>query len=76
MTSPTLRTAATGASTVDAFLLSREWRDGDRGVEIVLWGRAVEGPVRARLTEQAAVMFVPRSAPSCRNASAFAVRTA
>jgi DNA polymerase-2 len=45
---------------VDAFLLSREWRDGDRGVEIVLWARASEGAVRVRLSGQEAVMFVPR----------------
>jgi DNA polymerase II len=45
---------------VDACLLSREWRDGDDGLEIVLWGRAAEGPVRARFTRQEAVMFVPR----------------
>ncbi|MDF2691657.1 MAG: polB [Labilithrix sp.] len=47
---------------LDAWLLSREWRDGDDGVEIVLWGRAPEGPVRARFTRQEPVMFVPRTA--------------
>jgi DNA polymerase-2 len=46
--------------TVDAFLLSREWRDRDEGVEIVLWARAEEGPVRARFAAQETVMFVPR----------------
>ena len=46
---------------IDAFLLSREWRDGDAGIEIVIWARAKEGPVRARLTRQEAVMFVPRT---------------
>lgn len=46
---------------IDAFLLSREWRDADDGVEIVLWARAREAPVRARLTRQEAVMFVPRT---------------
>lgn len=45
-----------------AFLLSREWRDADDGVELVLWGRAKEGPVRVRVTRQEAVMFVPRDA--------------
>src|SRR5262252_6389062 len=45
---------------VDAFLLSREWRDGDNGVEIVVWGRTADAPVRARFTGQEAVMFVPR----------------
>ena len=47
---------------VDAFLLSREWRDADDGVEIVLWARAADAPVRVRLTRQEAVMFVPRDA--------------
>ncbi|MBS2020238.1 MAG: DNA polymerase II [Deltaproteobacteria bacterium] len=46
----------------DAFLLSREWRDADDGIEIVLWARAKSGPVRARLSRQEAVMFVQRSA--------------
>lgn len=45
---------------IDAFLLSREWRDGDEGVEVVLWARAEEAPVRIRLARQEAVMFVPR----------------
>ncbi|MBX3188916.1 MAG: DNA polymerase II [Labilithrix sp.] len=45
---------------IEAFLLSREWRDADDGVEIVLWGRAPEGPVRVRLTRQEPVLFVPR----------------
>jgi DNA polymerase-2 len=46
--------------TLDAFLLSREWYDGADGLEIVLWGRAAEGPVRARITDQEAVMFILR----------------
>lgn len=50
--------------TVDAFLLSREWRDADSGVEIVLWARGAESPVRARFSGQEAVMFVPRGAPA------------
>jgi DNA polymerase II len=45
---------------LDVFLLSREWRDGDRGVEIVVWGRSEVGPVRARFSGTEAVMFVPR----------------
>jgi hypothetical protein len=31
-----------------AFLLSREWRDRDDGIEITLWARAEQSPVRAR----------------------------
>ncbi len=47
---------------IEAFLLSREWRDADDGVEVVLWARAAEAPVRVRLPRQEAVMFVPREA--------------
>ncbi len=47
-----------------AFLLSREWRDRDDGIEIVLWARAESGPVRARFPGQEAVMFVPRGSPT------------
>jgi DNA polymerase-2 len=45
---------------LDAFLLSREWRDRDDGIEITLWAHAEQGPVRARFPGQEAVMFVPR----------------
>jgi DNA polymerase-2 len=48
------------ARSIAAFLLSREWRDRDDGIEIVLWARAAELPVRARFPGQEAVMFVPR----------------
>lgn len=50
----------TGARQLDAFLLSREWRDADDGIEIVLWARAKDAPVRVRMSRQEAVMFVPR----------------
>ncbi|HEY6460804.1 MAG TPA: DNA polymerase II, partial [Polyangiaceae bacterium] len=46
---------------IDAFLLSREWRDRDDGVEVVLWGRAVEVPVRVHLPRCESVMFVPQT---------------
>jgi DNA polymerase-2 len=55
-------TPAAGGASIDAFLLSREWRDADGGLEVVLWARAEEAPVRARLSRQEAVMFVPRGA--------------
>ena len=47
---------------LDAFLLSRQWRDVDDGIELVLWARAREGPVRVRVSRQEGVMFVPRTA--------------
>ena len=49
---------------VSAFLISREWRDADDGIEITLWAKAESGPVRVRLTRQEAVMFVPRDVPA------------
>lgn len=54
----------TKVARVEAFLLSREWRDGDGGVEITIWARAKDAPVRVRLTGQESVMFVPRGASS------------
>ena len=47
---------------VSAFLLSREWFESERGVEIILWGRAPDAPVRVRFTGQESVMFVLRGA--------------
>jgi DNA polymerase-2 len=47
---------------MDAFLLSREWRDRNDGVELVLWARAADTPVCARFPAQEAVMFVRRQA--------------
>ena len=46
---------------IDAFLLSRQWRDENDGVELVLWARAAEAPVRVRVSRQEAVMFVLRT---------------
>jgi DNA polymerase-2 len=52
------------AREIAAFLLSAHWRDTARGVEITLWGSSVEdGPVRATIAGQEAVMFVPRTVP-------------
>lgn len=49
---------------IEAFLFSVEWRDGARGIELTLWGASTEGPVRASITGQEAVMFVPRTWPT------------
>ncbi len=52
-------------TSVEAFLLSAEWRDTDRGLELTLWASSNEhGPVRATLSGQEAVMFVPRDVPT------------
>jgi DNA polymerase-2 len=45
---------------IEAFLLSREWRDMDEGIELILWARSAGAPVRLRVPRQEAVMFVPR----------------
>jgi len=40
----------TAAREIEAFLLSVEWRDTPRGVELTLWGSSREdGPVRATI---------------------------
>jgi len=50
---------------VEAFLLSVEWKDTARGVELTLWAASnTSGPVRATITGQEAVMFVPRHWPT------------
>lgn len=50
---------------IEAFLLSRQWRDRADGIEITLWCVAREhGPIRVTLRGQSAVMFVPRSTPA------------
>ncbi len=47
---------------LEALLLTAEWRDADAGIELTLWGSSPErGPVRATVTGQQAVMFVPRT---------------
>ncbi|MEO8799719.1 MAG: hypothetical protein ABI551_17630, partial [Polyangiaceae bacterium] len=46
--------------TVEALLLSRDWRETEAGVEIVLWARTRASPVRARFTGVEPVMFVAR----------------
>ena len=51
-------------STVQAFLLTRDWRDASRGLELVLWASGETGPIRAVLRGQEAVCFVPREQPS------------
>lgn len=50
--------------TLDAFLLTAEWRDTPRGLELTLWATSADGPVCATLTQQEAVMFVPRTVPT------------
>ena len=51
-------------STAEVFLLTREWRDTPRGLELVLWATGEAGPVRAVLRGQEAVCFIPREQAS------------
>ena len=51
-------------STAEVFLLTRDWRDTPRGIELVLWAAGAQGPVRVVLRGQEAVCFVPRSRAS------------
>ncbi len=47
---------------VEALLLGAEWRDTDAGIELTLWASSpLHGPVRATITGQQAVMFVPKT---------------
>lgn len=50
-----------GMRTLEGFVLSLEWRDTPRGLELTLWAVGAEGPVRATFTGQEAVFFVPRA---------------
>ena len=50
--------------TLDAFLLTRSWHDHRDGLRLVFWCASERGPVRLRLTQQEAVMFVERHIPS------------
>lgn len=47
---------------VDAFLLTRQWRDTSEGIELVYWGASEAGPVRIEFDHQEAVCFVARKA--------------
>ena len=45
---------------MDCFLLTRQWRDGRDGLELVFWAASAEGPVRVVVTGEEAVCFVNR----------------
>ena len=47
-------------TTAEAFLLTRDWRETPRGPGLVLWAKGAAGPIRAVLSGQEAVCFVPR----------------
>ena len=45
----------------NGFLLTRQWRDRDHGLELVFWVATETGPVRAVVTDQEAVCFIRKS---------------
>ena len=47
---------------LDAFLLTREWRDERDGLRLTYWAWSEQGPVRLLVTSQEAMMFVERAA--------------
>ena len=50
--------AGSNNALTSGFLLTRQWRDRDPGLELVYWIASKDGPVRAVVTDQEAVCFV------------------
>ena len=48
------------AETIDAFVLTRQWRDAPNGLSLTFWLASERGPLRVRLDGQEDVMFVQR----------------
>ena len=46
-------------ASVTGFLLTRHWRDGPDGVELVFWAYSTAGPLRLVFRGQRAVCFTP-----------------
>ena len=49
-------------ASISGFLLTRQWRDRDHGLELVYWIATEDGPVRAVVSDQEAVCFIARDA--------------
>ena len=47
----------------DAFVLTRQWRDTDRGLALTFWLASASGPLRVQIASEMAVMFVERGCP-------------
>ena len=45
---------------IQGYLLTRHWRDTDKGIELCFWGTTEQGPLRLQLTGQSAVCFIRR----------------
>src|SRR5262245_22216562 len=48
------------AMQLEGFVLTRSWRDEPEGLTLTMWLATGQGPVRARITGERAVMFVER----------------
>ena len=48
--------------TLRAFLLTRQWRDTSKGLELSFWAASEQGPLRVVLDREEAVCFVERDA--------------
>ncbi|ASJ74694.1 DNA polymerase II [Granulosicoccus antarcticus IMCC3135] len=48
---------------LDAYLLTRHWRDTPQGLELSLWACSDQGPVHLIIRGQQAVCFIERSVP-------------
>ena len=46
--------------TFEGFLLTRNWRDTQQGVELEFWFATPEGPLCARVHGERSVFFLPR----------------
>lgn len=46
---------------LDAYLLTRHWRDSPQGLELSLWACSAQGPVNLVIRNQQAVCFIERS---------------
>jgi len=50
-------------SPINAYLLSRQWRDKPDGIEISFWANSELGPLRLTFPQQKAVCFIDRNEP-------------
>jgi DNA polymerase-2 len=54
--------SAQGTTTLEGFLLTRQWRDSPRGLEISFWMSSERGPCRINVAGEHAICFVDRDA--------------
>ncbi|MEQ8952535.1 MAG: 3'-5' exonuclease, partial [Gammaproteobacteria bacterium] len=47
--------------TLQGLLLTRQWIESDSGTELIFWFATSNGPLRARVTNQESVCFIPAS---------------